>query len=482
VTVAELKSRFFHLGLQVGAASQMFLASCVIMAFAYDDQSGAIFELSAVYYPLFRALFFITFFSCLYGINLFLWKRMDVDYRAVLGVTHAHNYHVLFRLSFLLMTFVFSCFAMYVLSLRSPLVMPNKHIFPALAISGVIGLLLWPFDVTEFDDRSQRMSLLRQLGRVLLSPLFSSSFGATFLADVLTSMPKVFCDLLFVVCSYTSGHALRARWSASSGTMVHFHEADCSDRNHSYFVWRISLSLLPFWIRLMQCLRAYRDSSERRHLLNALKYCTSISTVSLSFVSDQSETLWRAWLTCATLSTSAALAWDLFMDWGWHERKLQMSSGGAGFVRAPATPTDSSGQWHLRRVARSGGVGGELSPVRRGGSNSSMGSSQDPADAGPMRSYPSWAFCTATVTNVIARLGWAVYISPGQKVVQQHVILLLGCVELLRRAQWAAFRIEWQHFNILKKKHEEAAAEQARAEQLVRDYAMDRHRRPVLGF
>jgi len=41
-------------------------------------------------------------------------------------------------------------------------------------------------------------------------------------------------------------------------------------------------------------------------------------------------------------------------------------------------------------------------------------------------------------------------------------------VELLRRAQWAAFRIEWQHFNILKKKHEEAAAEQARAEQLVR--------------
>jgi len=75
-----------------------------------------------------------------------------------------------------------------------------------------------------------------------------------------------------------------------------------------------------------------------------------------------------------------------------------------------------------------------------------------------------------------------VYISPGQKVVQQHVILLLGCVELLRRAQWAAFRIEWQHFNILKKKHEEAAAEQARAEQLVRDYAMYRHRRPVLGF
>jgi len=332
------------------------------------------------------------------------------------------------------------------------------------------------------------MSLLRQLGRVMLAPLFSSSFGATFLADVLTSMPKVFCDLLFVVCSYTNGHALRAKWSASSGTMVHFNEAECSDHNRSYLVWRISLSLLPFWIRLMQCLRAYWDSSERRHLLNALKYCSSISTISLSFVSDQSETLWLAWLICATISTSAALAWDLFMDWGWHLRKLQMSSGGgAGFVRGAAAGTApgsvSSELWRPRRLAMGGGVGGELSQVRRAGSNGSINSSvQDPTDAGLMRSYPSWAFCTATVTNVIARLGWAVYISPGQKVVQQHVILLLGCVELVRRAQWAAFRIEWQHFNNLKKKHEEAAAEQARAEQLVRDYAMDRHRRPVLGF
>jgi len=38
----------------------------------------------------------------------------------------------------------------------------------------------------------------------------------------------------------------------------------------------------------------------------------------------------------------------------------------------------------------------------------------------------------AAVTNSLARLGWAVYISPGQRVVEQHIILLLGCVELLR--------------------------------------------------
>ena len=45
----------------------------------------------------------------------------------------------------------------------------------------------------------------------------------------------------------------------------------------------------------------------------------------------------------------------------------------------------------------------------------------------------------------MARLTWALYISPGQQVVAQHMILLMGCVELLRRAQWALLRLEWEH-------------------------------------
>jgi hypothetical protein len=37
-----------------------------------------------------------------------------------------------------------------------------------------------------------------------------------------------------------------------------------------------------------------------------------------------------------------------------------------------------------------------------------------------------------------------VYVSPDQDVVEQHVILLLGVVELLRRFQWVLLRVEWQ--------------------------------------
>jgi hypothetical protein len=55
---------------------------------------------------------------------------------------------------------------------------------------------------------------------------------------------------------------------------------------------------------------------------------------------------------------------------------------------------------------------------------------------------PKW-YVTAIVVDLVARLGWAVYISPSQTVVQQHVSLLLGTVELLRRATWALLRVEW---------------------------------------
>ena len=44
------------------------------------------------------------------------------------------------------------------------------------------------------------------------------------------------------------------------------------------------------------------------------------------------------------------------------------------------------------------------------------------------------------------RLGWAVYISPNVSwLVADDVVLLLAAVELLRRFQWAIYRVEWEY-------------------------------------
>ena len=398
VTIDELKGRFFTLGLQVGVATQLFVISVVIMLVATDEGEGtfqpAVYELFAVYYCLFRAIFLACFFFCCYGMVLFAWKRQQIDYLQILGVGHEHNYHFIIQAAFTRMSLVFFCFVLYVFKLRSPnsWFLPNKHVLPATALLGTAVLSLWPRDsMPQWKDRSQRYALIRALGRLLLSPLFPVAFSSTFIADVLTSMPKIFTDMLATLCLYASGAALTASFDVDKGEMIGI-PTQCTSADPRYQVASFVLSVFPFWIRLMQCVRGYLQDHETRHVANGLKYCVSIAVVVLSFWGKDDPTLKTIWFALAVCSTLFAYAWDIKMDWG------HPALCAAADDDAPDVP----------------------------------------------RRYPLWTYNVAAGTNALARLGWAVYISPNQKVVQQHMLLLLGCVELMRRAQWAAFRVEWE--------------------------------------
>mmetsp|Transcript_24782 Transcript_24782/g.51851 ORF Transcript_24782/g.51851 Transcript_24782/m.51851 type:complete len:228 (+) Transcript_24782:169-852(+) len=176
----------------------------------------------------------------------------------------------------------------------------------------------------------------------------------------------------------------------------------CNDSNPSYVAVRATLLVLPFWLRLMQCCRQYRDTRLRKHAFNALKYCTSIAVVALSLVSSSEHNKWAyAWTCVSVLSSLYTFWWDIHMDWG---LRICRTARTRTFV------------------------------------------------------YPHWFYIVAVFLNGCARLTWAVYISPGQTVVRQHVVLVLGCVELLRRAQWALLRLEWEQHS----RNIEAAAGLAR--------------------
>ena len=245
----------------------MFLFSIVIMVVAYDDQTGAIYELSLIYYPLFRALFLLCFFFCSHGINLFVWKRFDVDYRAILGVSHSHNYHLVMRSSFMVMSLVFGSFALYVLTLRTPhtssgFQLPSKHLWPAVALVGTVLIVAWPCDLMpEWGDRAQRRSLFRTLLRVCFSPFFPTNFAATFVADVLTSMPKICSDLQFTACIYSTGSWAEVSWDRRRGELTNSSlVVTCTDQNSAYAAVHFLTAIAPFYFRLMQCCRAYRDT------------------------------------------------------------------------------------------------------------------------------------------------------------------------------------------------------------------------------
>ena len=164
----------------------------------------------------------ICFFAALYGIDLFIWKRFNINYRRILGVDFRHNYHFIIRASLGLACIVFVFFCLYVLTLTASLT-PNRHIWPAAAVICVVLYAVIPLDLCgPWQGTAQRFSFLRTCLAVVASPVTKLTFARSFVADIFTSMPKVFTDLLFTGCIYTTQH-------------FHFDPADagyCSDSTH----------------------------------------------------------------------------------------------------------------------------------------------------------------------------------------------------------------------------------------------------------
>ena len=157
-----------------------------------------------------------------------------------------------------------------------------------------------PFD-TFF--RPTRYYLLRTLGKIVTAPFHSVDFrdfcqsreerrwyaggfvcaelirvfccavGCSDVGDQLCSLVNVFNDVMYSFCYLTTGHFLLDAHS----------DPQCTSAQSSA-VW--VLACLPYYWRLCQCLRKYRDNppANRRQLWNAGKYSCSIITTLLSLL------------------------------------------------------------------------------------------------------------------------------------------------------------------------------------------------------
>ena len=127
-----LKVEFFSLGFTAGISFQLLLI-CIFLLFvsSYKEDIGPLNELSIEYFPTFRMLFFFIFFFILYGLNLFIWRRYQIDYYSILDVTEEHSYQYVLRAVCSLAYIVFTCFLMYTLAVVGILPI-SKHLFPLL--------------------------------------------------------------------------------------------------------------------------------------------------------------------------------------------------------------------------------------------------------------------------------------------------------------------------------------------------------------
>mmetsp|Transcript_36601 Transcript_36601/g.93563 ORF Transcript_36601/g.93563 Transcript_36601/m.93563 type:complete len:373 (-) Transcript_36601:118-1236(-) len=298
---------------------------------------------------------------------------------------------------------------MYLVGIRSGdfwLIYPPLYPLSLLIFCGV-NLLGAPIPAFA----STRGYILGCLARSALAPFFEVRFRENLVADVMTSMVVILRDIATMVFFYMDGGA--------SGMPK-------GDSRVVAKLWTGPLiTALPYWWRLMQCLRRWHDTKSgdrmgKLHLINAGKYFVSLATIALSAIGCyhgcshfyKDKDMWTpgriAWLSCMCVGTVYSYLWDILMDWSLLERVPQEEGGW------------SWGPFHKLRLRKK-------------------------------RGYPAtWFYGFAAASNLIGRLMWTATITVHvghTGPLPQAFTTVVALVEVLRRGQWAVLRLENEHMS-----------------------------------
>ncbi|CAN0914597.1 SPX and EXS domain-containing protein 3 [Linum grandiflorum] len=265
----------------------------------------------------------------------------------------------------------------------------NPLLLVVLLYCAVAMLLIFPFDIFYL---STRYFLLRTLWRILF-PLQAISFADFFVADILTSMSKVFSDMERSVCRMVHRQVATIAWF----------EADSICGSHSVAIPMVLV--LPYLFRLFQCLRQYKDTKEKTSLLNALKYSTAVPVIFLSALKyhvfpDKWTNFYRPlWLFSSVLNSLYSFYWDVTRDW------------------------DMSGFTRIFKFNR-------------------------PSVCSYIIHGRKWVYFWVIGSNLILRCTWTYKLSAHLRH-NYLTVFAITALEIFRRFQWVFFRVEneWNKMN-----------------------------------
>ncbi|KAF5726435.1 SPX and EXS domain-containing protein 1-like isoform X3 [Tripterygium wilfordii] len=240
-----------------------------VMRMSVELRDRFLYEAFLYYNPL----LLVTMMVWLWGINLWVFSQSTVNYAKIFDLDQNHLTH--------------------------------REISKVLLYCAVAMILIFPFDIFYL---SSRYYFLRTLWRIVL-PLQAITFSDFFVADILTSMAKVFSDLERSACRMVHRQVATIAWF----------EADSVCGSHSVAIPLVLV--LPYLFRLFQCLRQYKDMKEKTSLFNAFKYSTAVPVIFLSALKyhvlpEKWTNFYRPlWLLSSVLNSLYSFYWDVTRDW-----------------------------------------------------------------------------------------------------------------------------------------------------------------------
>ncbi|KAK8993759.1 hypothetical protein V6N11_007979 [Hibiscus sabdariffa] len=255
------------------------------------------------------------------------------------------------------------------------------EIVPLILVLVVFVILFLPFNIIF---RSSRFFFLTCLFHSILAPLYKVRLPDFFLADQLTSQVQAFRSLEFYICYYGWGDFRHRENSCKS--------------NDVFNTFSFIVAVIPFWSRLLQCLRRYFEEKDTLQGYNAGKYFITIVALCLRTAYSLNNGLsWE--ISAIVFSVTAAVIgtyWDIVYDWGL-----------------------------LQRHSRNRWLRDKLLVPRKS------------------------VYFGAMVLNVLLRFAWlqTVFNFKLFDLHRQTMITIVASLEIIRRGVWNFFRLENEHLN-----------------------------------
>lgn len=376
----------FFTGFFAGCTFALLIA-LILIARARDimGEEGRIQYMETMF-PLYSLFGFIVLHMLMYAANVYLWRRYRVNYAFIFGFKQGSE---LGYREVLLVSFGIAVLALTSVLSNLDMEMDPKtkdyeaftEIIPLILVAIMFIILFLPFNILY---RSSRLFFLTCSFHCICAPLYKVTLPDFFLADQLTSQVQALRSLESYICYYGWGDFRHRRNTCNTSDVFN---------TFSFIV-----AVIPYWSRLLQCLRRLFEEKSPEQGHNGLKYFITIVALCLRTAYSLNKGL--SWKVLAVIFSVAAAIfstyWDLVHDWGLLHQK-------------------SKNRWLRDKL---------LIP------NKSV-------------------YFGAMVLNVVLRFAWlqSVFNFNLFDLHKQTLVTIVASLEIIRRGMWNFFRIENEHLN-----------------------------------
>ncbi|KAJ6720803.1 PHOSPHATE TRANSPORTER PHO1-like protein 3 [Salix viminalis] len=376
----------FYMGFFSGCTVALIIALVLIVkARKLMNKPGRVIYMYTMF-PLYSFFGLIVLHVLMYAANIYFWRRYRVNYTFIFGFKRETElgYRQVLLLGFGIAVLALCSVHLNLNMEMDPITKDYEaftELLPLNVLIILLVILLWPFNMFY---RSSRFFLLTCIFHSIAAPLYKVTLPDFFLADQLTSQVQSLRSLEFYICYYGWGDYKHRRNNCKRSTV--------------FITFSFIVAVIPYWSRLLQCLRRLFDEKDPMQGYNGLKYFFTIVAVCLRTAYSINKGVgWRAiaW-TFSVIAAVIGTYWDVVYDWGLLQRH-------------------SKNRWLRDKL---------LVPHKS-------------------------VYFGAMVLNVLLRFAWLQTVL-NFRVTSLHgetMIALVASLEIIRRGMWNFFRLENEHLN-----------------------------------